>query len=260
MNPLVKGFFKGAGMFLKRHGKTILKIGAAGGVVGVGYLSAKASPEAKARMDDLKEQYPEKVPVKEIVKEVVPVYIPTVVAAAGTIGCIFGLDYVHAKENLLLTTLYSSAEVALNEYKDSVKTTYGEEGEEVVRKTIVEKHVEDDPFSEEKVLITGHGNQLFRDEFNGRYFWSTVLEVKQAVVGVNKKLRSEGSAVVDDFFDILGLPPTKHGSLFGWMACDNLDDDIDVVFDYTSIPTGESCIAINFSRYFEPKYYSSGLY
>ena len=76
----------------------------------------------------------------------------------------------------------------------------------------------------------------------GRYFQSSVEEIKRAENKVNHDLINFMHASLSEFYDEIGLPPTSYSDSVGW----NANHRIEVTFSTTMSSNNQPCIAIDF--------------
>lgn len=86
---------------------------------------------------------------------------------------------------------------------------------------------------------TGYGDELFVEEFSGRYFLSSKLKVIQAEKRVNELFQVRGYATLNDFYDFLGLPKTELGKRLEWNAYPEYELGVqEVLFDHWMLEPG----------------------
>lgn len=217
--------------FLKRESPTILSILGAAGVIATAIMAVKATPKAmhlieKARCEKADDQNPiadmAYVPVltkTEIVKAAWKPYIPSVILGAATITCIFGANVLNRRQQAALSSAYLFLEQSYKEYRNKVKTLYGEDADKKVDAEIAK-----DKFTDEEMVPVFDGEKcLFFEEHYGHFFERTMLEVRDAEYQLNRKLAKEGEASLNDFMEFLDLPNVKDGDILGWGQEDCFD-------------------------------------
>jgi hypothetical protein len=148
-----------------------------------------------------------------------------------------------------LTAAAGISERALQEYKDKVLEKFGAKEEEKVRDEIAQDRVSQFPPSSQ-VMITGSGNVLCYDMLTGRYFNSTMEDIKRAENKVNYELIHFMSCSLSHFYDEIGLPPTVYSDTHGW----NMNHHMEIKFTTVLSEDNRPCIAIDFSRHPIPDY------
>jgi hypothetical protein len=111
---------------------------------------------------------------------------------------------------------YSLSERAFAEYKDKVAETMGDKKEKTLRDNLAQDQVNARPPSQNLVLMSGPGNVLCHDPFNGRYFHSDMESLRRAQNNINDKLIKEGYASLFEFYSYLDAWCGEFASDVGW--------------------------------------------
>lgn len=218
-------------------GKTSLILTSLGvvGVVGTGVSAALATPKALSRLNTFEdeeyerqmEEYEEngglfdeggchfepvdfkfKIPTWRKALVIAPYYIPTVLIATGTITCIVSSYVTSVKTQKSLVAAYTLLDGAYKAYRDKNVELYGEENDHQIRKNIAYGQFED--------ILVFDGETLFYDEYSGRYFKSTIEDVKDAEYKLNRYFALRGYCELNEFYELLGLEATDYGHTIGW--------------------------------------------
>lgn len=218
---------------IDRNSPTILTGLAVGGMITTIIFAVKATikardnlvQEANFRADEWSEgtgehqdSYPGDFTAKEIVEICWKEYIPTVGMGVLTIGCIIGANHINLRRNAALASLYSLSVKALEEYQAKVVEQIGEKKEEKIRDEIAQDHIDRNPPKAETIIITGRGAYLCYDSFSDRYFRSDIEAIRRSVNDFNQHLLVEGWLSINEFYDLIGLGPTKLGDQMGWIG------------------------------------------
>lgn len=233
--------FKRISRALVKSAPTILAVSASVGVVGTTVLAVKATPPAQEAMQKIRDAYGDKpAPAKELLKAALPYYAPTFISAGLTIGCIAGSRHLSAKENAVLATLYSTSNVALNEYQRKVVEKLGEVKEKEIHDEIAADHVKANPIYNSEVIMTGKGKSLCFDEMSGRYFLGDYDELHRIENRLGRMVLNEMWASINDFYSEIGLPFIPLGDKIGW------DVDHMPEFRFSSIVAddGRPCLVV----------------
>ena len=169
-------------------------------------------------------------------------YIPPFVTGVTTVTCIIVANKIASKKIAALALSSAISERALQEYKAKVIERLGEKQDVAIRDEIAQDRVNKQPVRPGEVIIAGTGEVLFYDMTTGRYFQSTVEEVKKAVNKVNHELNNFMFTSLTSFYDEIGLPPTTYSDSVGW----NANQMMDVQFSTTLSSDGRPCITIDF--------------
>lgn len=244
---------KSAQLTIAKHSPEILTGIGIAGMITSGILAVRATPKAllliEAKHTELGLEHDEKLPPAEVVKATWKCYIPAAVTSLMSIICLVGASSVSARRTAALATAYKLSETALAEYQEKVIEEVGEKKERVIRDKVAEECVKKDPVSNHEVIITGKGTTLCYDGTFGRYFRSDIDSIKKAINKVNRNVVTDMYVSLNDFYDEIGLSPTKIGDDLGW----NLDDgEIDVDFSSQLAEDGTPCLVIRYTV--APKY------
>jgi hypothetical protein len=273
---------------LNENSTTILTVAGVGGTIATAYLTGRATfkaaelikeeelkldpeaywPKAQAARTRLTERYPkiEDAP-KEVQKEFERLsevslsktektklvwrhYLPPVASGILTITFIILANKISSKKIAALTIAGGISERAFQEYKDKVVEKLGPRQDEKVRDELAQDRVNANPVSSREVMIVGTGDVLFFDELTGRYFQSTMEDVKRAENKVNYELINFMSCSLSHFYEEIGLPPTPYTDSVGW----NMNNHMEVKFSTTLSDDNRPCIVISFARHPIPDY------
>lgn len=197
--------------FLNRNGSTILTCLGGVGLIATSVMTAKATPKAMQLLAKAKEEKGEGLTKFEIVKATAPSYIPAVITGAATLACIFGANILNQRKQASLIGAYALIDNSYKEYKKKVGELYGENANEKIVEEIAKDKFEADP-----IVVSGD-NQLFYDEFSGRYFEAPIEAVVRAEYEMNRILAVEyGGLYLNEWFELVGLDRTDYGDHLGW--------------------------------------------
>lgn len=170
-------------------------------------------------------------------------YLPPVATGAVTIACIVTANKISSKKIAALTFAAGVSERAFTEYKDKVVEKLGDRQDQKIRDEIAQDRVNANPPSG-SVVVVGSGEVLCYDMLTGRYFKSSMEDIKRAENKVNYELINFNSCSLSFFYDEIGLEPTAYTDSVGW----NMSNPLEVKFSTTLSPDNQPCIAIDFSR------------
>lgn len=226
------------------------------GTVATAVLTAKAAVKAYERLQnhatyevgssgfkhDLKDRF----------KLTWTLYIPPVLTGCVTITSIILANRIGTRRAAALASAYAISERAYSEYREKIVEKLGEKKEESARAEIAQTRMDANPPKD--VIITGDGEVLFLDEFGGRYFKSTMEDVKKAQNDTNYEILNFGYASMNEFYQRLGLPHTQAGEEFGW----TMEDKLEIEFSTAMTPDQKPCATINFIKLPIRNYYKMG--
>lgn len=231
--------------FLKEQSPAILTYVGAAGVVVTSVMAARATLKASKIIEDAESEKEKTLTTKEKIKVAGPAYIPTVVVGATTIACVIGSNVLNKRKQAALISAYKMLDESFKEYKDKVEEVYGKGSDKKIREELTKDKYEDNKSA-------NNGKQLFYDDFSKRYFESTKEDVLAAEYEINKRLSQGGGAYLNEFYELVDLPPTKSGEALGWSIGQMMDMYWDCWLEFhheeIKMPDGRSCIAIYFTE------------
>lgn len=234
MKKLITNVAKG----LSDNSPAILTGMAVCGVFGTVVLAVKATPKALELIDE----DPKKgLTAKEIVQVAWKPYIPAAVMGTVTIACIIGSNQISSRRNAALVSLYSLAEAGLKEYQTKVVETIGEGKERKIRDEISKDRITENPPVNH--VIIGTGENLCYDSISGRYFKSSVEEIRQKINSFNHDLIYNMSSTLNELYYELGLEPIGMGNEVGYTP----DELVEIDFSSQLTADDKPCVVVNFT-------------
>lgn len=237
--------------FLGKHSPEILTGLGISGMISTTILAVKATPKALVLLEEKRlENNNEKLTKIETIKTAWRPYIPAAVIGAASITCLIGASSVNHKRNAALTAAYAISENTLTRYRDKVIETLGEKKDKEIIDKVSQDRVNENPKVDSQIIISSKGNTLFMDSISGRYFKSDLDYIKKAVNKLNRDMTLDYYVSLEDFYNEIGLKPTKNSSNLGWNLNDGLieinistcltdDDQPCIVLDYNIAPRYE---------------------
>jgi hypothetical protein len=250
---------------LNENSTTILTAAGVGGTIATAYLTGKASFKAadlistelekKQLQVELSENngsivLPVRLSKTEKAKLVWLQFLPPTASGIFTIGCIITANKISSRKIAALTVAAGVSERALQEYKDKVVEKLGVRQDQKIRDDVAQDRVSANPGNSQQVIIAGTGEVLCYDMLTGRYFKSTMEDIKRAENKVNFELVQFMSCSLSHFYDEIGLSPTTYTDTVGW----NMNNPMEVKFSSVISDDGRPCLAIEFSRNPTPDY------
>lgn len=170
-------------------------------------------------------------------------YIPPSAVCLTTVTCIIVANKIASKKIAALAIASGISERALQEYKEKVIERLGERQDTKLRDEIAQDRVNQHPVGSREIILAGTGEVLCFDLATGRYFQSTVEEIKRAENKINYRLNNFMYASASEFYDEIGLAPTTYTDNVGW----NANKHVEVQFSSVLSPDGRPCLAIDFT-------------
>ena len=192
--------------------------------------------EANNRVENPKERLIENVKLTWML------YIPAVGVGSATIACILFANQIGTRRAAAMAAAYSMSEKAFTEYREKIVEKIGESKEQEARDEIAQERVERNPLGSQIVVVNDREVLCF-DQYTGRYFKSSMEELKQAQNKINHRMIRENYASLNDFYDCIGLDWVPTGDDLGW----NSDQMLELSFTTVMSEDQRPCIAIDFS-------------
>lgn len=152
-------------------------------------------------------------------------YIPAATSGALTVSAIILASNIMGSRNAALAAAYTTVERSYTEYRTKNIEKIGKKKEEELRAAISQDRIDRNPPVQSAIIVTGRGTSLVKDEWSGRYFYSTKTEVDKAVNEFNSKVLGDGYGSLSEFWSYLNLPPVTESNHIGWSADKILEID-----------------------------------
>ena len=195
------------GRFAEQNAGTILTAGGVIGTVTTAVLSAKGHLKA---MDVLREAETDyavqhdnvgQLDTKDKALLIWPHYVPPVLIGTLTVSSIVAANMVSAKKAAALAAAYGIADGRLKEYQEKLAEKLTGPKNKAIRDEIAQDRVTSNPPKDNEVIIIASGEVLCHDSISGRYFHSTVEQIRQAEHKINTDLANHQYASLSDFYD-----------------------------------------------------------
>ena len=241
---------------LENHSTTILTGVGVGGTVATSVLTGRASFKAARMIDNEQEvrligwregefdEPPSEMSKTQMVKLTWMLFLPPVAAGVTTITAIVVANRISSTKIAALAVAGGISERALQEYKDKVVEKLGERQDQKVRDEIAQDRINNHPVGSQEVILAGTGEVLCYDMLTGRYFQSTVEEIKSAENEINHEMLNSMGVSLAEFHDKVGLPSTPYTDSVGWQGPDLIHVQFSTVMSEDKRP----CIAVDFDR------------
>lgn len=245
----IRDIFKNTGKYLTDNSPAVLTGVGVAGTVATAVLTGRATIQATRiydeelrvigveGLDDLSKDRQ-----KILAKEILPLYIPPVVVGTLTVTSIIAANRVGTRRAAALAAAYTISERSFQEYREKVVERLGETKEQKVRDEIAQDQVDRNPVGNREIIISSNGDQLFFESYTGRYFQSTMEDVKKAMNDTNYHMFQDQYASLGDFQRRIGLPLTDISEEVGW----KVDAPLDIAFHGVISDDQRPCIAIQY--------------
>lgn len=220
----LRSIIKTSEKYIVDNAPTIVSAVAVSGTLATAFLTGRATFAAADRIREAQEnenlqELGHELTTKEQIKLVWPLYVPPAIAVVGTVGCIVTANSLSAKRIAALAAAYKISEDHFEEYRDKVKEKLGLKEEEEMQAQIDQRKVDEtytDGISRLGYTPVVNGDVLFRDDWTGRYFYSSYAKVKSVENDINQMIMKDGYATLTDFYDGIGLEEVRESSQIGW--------------------------------------------
>ena len=244
-----EAIMRNIGAALKKRSPEILTAVGIGGMITSVIFAVKATPKAMKLIEERKEAAgADSLGVKETVRTAWKCYIPTAVTCAASAACVIFAQCEGARRSAALAAAYTASEEAYRIYREKTEETVGEEKAKEIRSAANKETLAANP-PDKTVVFTGNGEQLCFDPLSGRYFESSVEDIRKAVNEVNHRMLSEMCVSLNDLYYELGLDGITVGDMLGWHVDGGC---FDVKFDAQLSPENVPCVVIEYTV--APKY------
>jgi len=238
----------------------LLTAGGVAGTVVTAVLTARATFKAAYILDqetnrriasemepDAEDRYPMMTTSEKVLK-VWPQYIPPVVVGGATVTSIVMANRLNAQRVAALAAAYSLSEGRLKDFQKKIeeKITGPQKRQEFYdgyAQDQVNKHPVPSEVNREVIILDGK-TVLCYDLFSGRYFNSTMENIRRAELSTNAEMYNHGYASLSYFYDELELAPTGYSDMVGWNSATT--GPMELRFSTIMSPDGKPCLAFDF--------------
>lgn len=197
-----------------RNAPHILTGVAVAGVAGTSVAAFRAAVPVRDRLHDL----PEEATIRDKVRATWKLYIPAAVLGAATISCIVAANVISSRRRAALAAAYSLAAEAVTHYREDLRNLTDEATLEESDQLLARKQNPDKVYQgpAKETFVVGDGKFLCYDTYSGRYFNSSLEEIKKCVNDINFDLIQGNPVSLNDFYSLVGLDQNAMGDQLGW--------------------------------------------
>lgn len=244
-------FFKNAGKTAAENSPAILTALAVTGTLTTAYLAAVGAFKASDKIREEEDARHESnaidgtdippIDLKQQFDLTWKLYIPAAASAALTIAAIICVNQVGERRAAAMSTAFAASEKAFSEYKKKTVQKVGKAKEQAIRDEIAQERVDRSSAEKVKLVGTSSGNSLCYDSWSGRFFPSDIETIRKAVNDFNATVINDSYASLTEFWNLLGLPPTRESDYVGWTT----DKLLSITHTITTVG-GDPCVSIDF--------------
>lgn len=235
MNQYVKNMRN----LVSRNASDLLLAGGVACILGGGALAIRQTPKAIKLLESKKKET--KV---EKIKTVAPLYVPSILLTGLGITQIVCSRNITNNKIAAMATAYTVSETALKTYKEKVKEIVEPEKYEEIKREVASEQLRRDPLGNKEVIMTANNNVLVYDNMSGRYFKSSMDDIERSINILNKRMMTEMTIQLNEFYNEIGLPIIKMGCELGWSIDDSL---IDINITSSIAENGEPCLVLDYN-------------
>lgn len=170
----------------------------------------------------------------DLAVELTKLYGPAIIVGGLGIACLTGSHRILTKRNAALTVAYAALERTYNAYRANVQGEIGPDREAEIHYNTVKELALEDKLAKQahkkppKIDYSQYAK--FFDEANPN--WTRSAEKNLAFLQVQQKvandiLHSRGYILLNDVYDMLGIPRSTAGCVVGWTMYDDGDNYVD---------------------------------
>ena len=237
---------KSTSKFLKKHGSKIL-LGV--GIVGTGVAGVCAVKNTPAALDSIEKKQAEKPDEELTTKDIISATWKHYAAPVGiyilSASCLASSGRIMCKEKAAITAAYEICRKSYDQYREKPIETLGSQKELEMRREILSDEIKNNPLP--YYVETDDGKFPCRDKRLGKYFRTSMDEIKDGFNNLNEQLRLQNYLSQNEARYILGLAmlDTDDGDMLGF----NIDDGyLDFIIGYEAGPGGRPAACIEFNR------------
>lgn len=169
------------------------------------------------------------------VMDIVKLYGPSVTLGLASIGCIIAAHGIMRKRNVALVAAYKAVESSFAKYRERVIEEFGEDKDRQYRRGVSQASVKNEETGDTEIVNIIDPNGVskyarFFDKLNDN--WVKTPEYNLAFLRMNQNyandtLHARGHLLLNDVYDMLGIPRTKEGAIVGWAISEEGDNFVD---------------------------------
>lgn len=241
-------------LHLKRSSPTILTGIGAIGVVVTSIMAVKATPKALKFLEMATNDKGEELTKLEVIQVAGPAYIPALVMCLSTISCILGANVLNKQKQTSLASAYAMLDQSFKYYRKAAVSVYGDDADSKIKIEMTkEKYISADGYFLYNQELDSSEKELFYDMYSQRYFTSTMAAVINAQYHFNRNFILRGNAMLNEFYEFVGLDKTDYGETVGWDYGKMIESGIewlDFENSFVKMDDGLECYVI--STIYEP--------
>lgn len=232
-------FLKNAGRWFRKHKPDIFTVAGLGGNLAAIIYTSKISPKTK-------EEVEQAVDNREKAIIYFRNYLPVCIMYGTSSAAILYSGKLRTKQFAELASAYASARKELGDISTTIVEEIGVEAAKNVKDKLSEKLTDAKVADISEIKPDKNGEIRCYDEFSGRYFYSTLENLKKVQNDLNAALLRDEEVFLNDYFFAVHLDRLGYGDYLGWHLTKGVYELIE--FDITSVMTdeeGNPCLIVS---------------
>lgn len=238
-----------AGFKLKKHSPELLVVAGVVGAVTSAVMACRATmklddtlSESKEKIEDFhanEENYTQEEEKKTLTLiyskaalDIAKLYGPSIVLGGLSITAILTSNNILRKRNIALAAAYTAVDKSFKEYRGRVIDRFGKELDRELKYNIKAKEVEEIVVNEDgtesiekktlEIVDPNSYSPYARFYDDGCSGWtkdpeSNLMFLRMQQDAATKRLIDQGFLILNDVYDMLGIPRSKEGMVIGWI-------------------------------------------
>lgn len=206
-------------------------------------LTIKTAPRAKNIYEERLAERPNMTTWNKI-QILAPLYWPVLLSGGLTAGSIILSNRVSTRRTAAAIAAYQVSEAALASFREAAVKTVGKKKTEDIEYTVAADKIRANPASANSIFVN-ENEQLCYDSISGRYFSSTKNKIESAINTINKRLISETTVSLNEFYELIGLSYNQVGYMLGWNMR-SMNDILEVTFSAHLTDDGRTALVIDY--------------
>ena len=238
-----------AGFKLKKHSPELLVVAGVVGAVTSAVMACRATmklddtlSESKEKIEDFhanEENYTQEEEKKTLTLiyskaalDIAKLYGPSIVLGGLSITAILTSNNILRKRNIALAAAYTAVDKSFKEYRGRVIDRFGKELDRELKYNIKAKEVEEIVVNEDgtesiekktlEIVDPNSYSPYARFYDDGCSGWtkdpeSNLMFLRMLQDAATKRLIDQGFLILNDVYDMLGIPRSKEGMVIGWI-------------------------------------------
>jgi len=161
--------------------------------------------------------------------------LPPIATGTATVAAIIFSHRMSAQKAAAMAALYGLSQDRFEEYRAKVEEKLTGPKAQAIKDEVAQDKVDENPPSSQLIVVEGKV-QCF-DACTGRYFQSTMEDIRKAVNATNSAILQRDGVSASYFYEQLGMPPTTWSDDVGWGPLDQVELEYTSTIAHNQVPT-----------------------